>query len=445
MRLINRILLTISIATCASLSQAQTVIITNSLTPIEASSAMASYANLFGYLNNPELDNPFPYAVIRMDLVGDVREAKMRLGLYLGTMLTVEAVNKDIENTILFVVPRSAKNIYLTCGDGCEKQTLYQGSLRSNKIYTCRVEYQKEQENTIPDNTKAQVLQEIQALKEQLAQMQEQATTPSQPSQAQGGQTAQPQTMSQADFTENASDINMKMVWVEGGQFMMGCTEEQGGDCHENEKNVHQVKIDGYWIGMCEVTQSQWKAIIGSSIYQQKSKAGGNNLSGVGPDNPMYYVSWDEAMEFCRLLSQQTGKTYTLPTEAQWEYAARGGHKADGTRYAGSSMVEVVSWYRNNSGNGTNPVAKKRPNGLGLYDMSGNVWEWCKDWYDNDYADVSSHQGGPSTGTGRVFRGGSWFDSAECCRVPNRNYFTPSYSSNYIGFRVVCIPQTNKK
>lgn len=185
MNFINRILFTISIAVCACLVQAQTVIVTNSLTLIEASSVMASYSNLFGYLNNPELDNPFPYAVIRIDLVGDVREAKMRLGLYLGTMLTVEAVNKDIENTILFVVPKSAKNIYLTCGDGCEKQTLYQGSLRSNKIYTCRVEYQKRQENTMSDAS-MQVLQEIQSLKEQLAQMQGQTPIQSQSSQIQG-------------------------------------------------------------------------------------------------------------------------------------------------------------------------------------------------------------------------------------------------------------------
>ncbi|MBO7234016.1 MAG: SUMF1/EgtB/PvdO family nonheme iron enzyme, partial [Paludibacteraceae bacterium] len=127
------------------------------------------------------------------------------------------------------------------------------------------------------------------------------------------------------DFTETAWGINMKMIWVEGGDFLMGCTSEQGGDCSSDEQNVRRVTVDGYYIGMLEVTQEQWEKVVGTNIYQQKSKAGGSSTYGVGPTYPMYYVSWEEAMEFCRLLSQKTGKTYTLPTEAQWEYAARGG------------------------------------------------------------------------------------------------------------------------
>lgn len=435
MRLINRILLTISIAACASLSQAQTVIITNSLTPIEASSAMASYANLFGYLNNPELDNPFPYAVIRMDLVGDVREAKVRLGLYLGTMLTIEAVNKDIENTILFVVPKSAKNIYLTCGDGCEKQTLYQGSLRSNKIYTCRVEYQKRQENIMPD-AQTQVLQEIQALKEQLVQMQQ-----SQSSQIQGEKTTQQQSTSHADFTEDAWGINMKMVWVEGGDFLMGCTSEQGGDCESDEQNVRRVTIDGYWIGMCEVTQSQWEKVIGTSIYQQQSKANENNTYGVGADYPMYYVSWNEAMEFCRLLSNKTGKTYTLPTEAQWEYAARGGNQGKDTRFSGSDNIDDVAWSTMNSNNTTHIIGKKKCNSLEIYDMSGNVWEWCQDWYAPSYdlEDIYNPQG-PTQGKEKVNRGGSKSSQPPNCRTSYRNHYNPNARFSYLGFRIVCIP-----
>ncbi len=131
------------------------------------------------------------------------------------------------------------------------------------------------------------------------------------------------------DFVENAWDINMKMIWVEGGEFMMGCTSEQN-DCGNDEQNVRRVTVDGFYIGMLEVTQSQWEKVVGTNIYTQKNKANASGTYGVGPDHPMYYVSWEEAMEFCRLLSNKTGKTYTLPTEAQWEYAARGGKKADG-------------------------------------------------------------------------------------------------------------------
>lgn len=242
------------------------------------------------------------------------------------------------------------------------------------------------------------------------------------------------------DFTENAWDINMKMVWVEGGDFLMGCTSEQS-DCSDAEKNVRRVVINGFWIGMCEVTQSQWRKVVGTSIYQQEGKVNANNTYGVGADYPMYYVNWDEAMEFCRLLSNKTGRTYTLPTEAQWEYAARGGNKADGTKYSGSNMINVVGWYKDNSDNNTHPVATKRPNGLGLYDMSGNVWEWCKDWYSNGYAGYDTNNPtGASSGSSRVYRGGSWFSNAKDCRVSFRNSKSPSNRDHNLGFRVVVIP-----
>lgn len=258
-----------------------------------------------------------------------------------------------------------------------------------------------------------------------------------------GGQTSSPSPRpgSHADFTETAWGINMKMIWVEGGDFLMGCSSEQGGDCEDNEKNVRRVTVDGYWIGMCEVTQSQWEKVVGTSIYQQKSKANGSNTYGVGADYPMYYVSWDEAMEFCRLLSNKTGKTYTLPTEAQWEYAARGGNKADGTKYAGSNMVDAVAWYTDNSGSTAHPVGTKRGNSLGIYDMSGNVWEWCKDWYSSSYTNYDTNNPtGPSNGSSRVFRGGSWSNYARRCRVSNRSLSTPSACGGLLGFRVVCLP-----
>ena len=254
---------------------------------------------------------------------------------------------------------------------------------------------------------------------------------------------SQPAPSANQDFAETAWDINMKMIWVEGGDFLMGCTSEQGGDCDSDEQNVRRVTVDGFYIGMLEVTQSQWEKVVGTSIYQQWTEAdyNGSPSRGRGPDYPMYCVSWDEAMEFCRLLSNKTGRTYTLPTEAQWEYAARGGNKNEGTKYAGSNMIDAVAWYTDNSGSSTHIVGSKRANALGIYDMSGNVFEWCKDWYSNSY--VSNDKNNPvghSSGSFRVFRGGSWSCSASRCRVANRNYNSPSNRYYDRGFRVVCLP-----
>ena len=240
------------------------------------------------------------------------------------------------------------------------------------------------------------------------------------------------------DYTETAFGINMKMIWVEGGEFMMGCTSEQS-DCGDDEKNVRRVKVDGFYIGMLEVTQAQWEAVMGTSIYQQRDKANTSwPMRGVGRDYPMYYVSWEEAMEFCRLLSNKTGKTYTLPTEAQWEYAARGGKKNDGTKYAGSNLIDAVAWYSDNSGSSTHPCGSKRANALGIYDMSGNVWEWCKDWYSSSYTSYDTNNPtGPSSGSNRVNRGGGWYNRAGGCRVAYRNYSAPGDRSYLLGFRVV--------
>ena len=255
----------------------------------------------------------------------------------------------------------------------------------------------------------------------------------------QTGYASQPAPAANQDFTETAWGVSMKMIWVEGGNFLMGCTSEQS-DCHEDERNVRRVTIDGFYIGMLEVTQSQWEKVVGTSIYQQKFKAGGDSTPGAGPDYPMYYVSWDEAMEFCRLLSNKTGRTYTLPTEAQWEYAARGGNKNEGAKYAGSNMLDAVAWYTDNSGSSTHIVGSKRANALGIYDMTGNVWEWCKDWYASPYVSDTNNPVGPSSGDRRVFRGGSWGNNASNCRVAYRGVITPGSRGTGVGFRVVCLP-----
>ena len=266
-------------------------------------------------------------------------------------------------------------------------------------------------------------------------------TTSSTASYSQTGYASQPAPAANQDFTETAWDINMKMIWVEGGDFLMGCTSEQS-NCDSDEQNVRRVIVDGFYIGMLEVTQSQWEKVVGTSISQQRNKKGSDySLYGVGPDYPMYYVSWDEAMEFCRLLSNKTGRTYTLPTEAQWEYAARGGNKNEGAKYAGSNMIDAVAWYTDNSGGSTHIVGSKRANALGIYDMSGNVWEWCKDWYASSYVSYDTNNPvGPSSGSDRVNRGGGWNNGASYCRVASRNYYSPGFRYGGFGFRVVCLP-----
>ncbi|MCM1170072.1 MAG: formylglycine-generating enzyme family protein, partial [Bacteroides sp.] len=167
-----------------------------------------------------------------------------------------------------------------------------------------------------------------------------------------GQQSSYAQQRGGQDYVENAWGLNLKMVWVEGGSFIMGCTGEQGSDCGSDEKNTRRVSLTGYYIGMTEVTQGQWQKVMGSSVEQQRNKVNSNySLADVGTDYPMYYVSWEEAMAFCEELSRQTGKKYTLPTEAQWEYAARGGNRNDGTKYSGSYSIDAVAWYTGNSGN----------------------------------------------------------------------------------------------
>ena len=156
---------------------------------------------------------------------------------------------------------------------------------------------------------------------------------------------------------------------------------------------------------------------------------------------PMYYIWWEEAMEFCRILSNKTGKTYTLPTEAQWEYAARGGKKTKGTKYAGSNAIDSVAWYKNNSSDKVHPCGSKCANELGLYDMSGNVCEWCLDWYTSAYLSYdTSNPSGPNESTryGHVYRGGCFDDFTRACRVSCRKL--PAGTLIGHGFRVVCLP-----
>lgn len=223
-------------------------------------------------------------------------------------------------------------------------------------------------------------------------------------------------------FTVNG--VKFTMVPVEGGTFTMGVTSEQGG--YAGDK-AHQVTLSNYYIGQTEVTQALWKAVMGSNPSDSK----GDNL-------PVEQVSWDDCQVFIQNLNQLTGKQFRLPTEAEWEYAARGGRKSRGYKYAGGNDIGLVAWYTDNSGNETHTVATKQANELGVYDMSGNVEEWCSDWYGDYQSSSQSDPQGPSSGSNRVSRGDCYFSDARDCRVSNRSYNLPDYRGDFLGLRLSC-------
>ena len=234
------------------------------------------------------------------------------------------------------------------------------------------------------------------------------------------------------------------MVQVEGGRFQMGGTPEQGSDANDWEKPVHEVTLSDYYMGKYEVRQSEWEVVMGSNPSRFK-----------GEDLPVEGVSWSDCHEFIERLNALTGLSFKLPTEAQWEYAARGGRLSKGYKYSGSNNLGEVGWYWKNSGDRvltgkwdsnevdrdhcrTHQVGEKQPNELSLYDMSGNVWEWCEDWY--EYYSVTSQRDplGAASGFYRVIRGGSWSDAVRFCRVSSRSSNVPVHCSFNLGFRLVC-------
>lgn len=231
---------------------------------------------------------------------------------------------------------------------------------------------------------------------------------------------------------ETAFGANIKMVYVKGGSFMMGCTSEQDSDCADREKPVHTVSVDGFYIGKYEVTQAQWKAVMGTnpSHFANCDQC------------PVETISWNDTQEFIQKLNQQTGKTYRLPTEAEWEYAARGGNRDNGYVYAGSNSLGEVAEYADNNNKSTKPVGGKASNQLGLYDMLGNAWEWCEDVYDANYYtnSPSSNPRNTSSSEYRALRGGCWCNAAKICRISSRHFVNPAGAGYSVGFRLVLVP-----
>jgi len=240
---------------------------------------------------------------------------------------------------------------------------------------------------------------------------------------------------------------------ISGGCFYMGNTF---GDAYHIEMPVHEVCISSFSISPITVTVGEFSKFIAATGYRtdaekkdgcyvygdnswEKKPSANWRTPGFlqGENHPVVCVSWNDAVTYTHWLSQNENRIYRLPTEAEWEYAARSGGKQE--RYAGSDDIDKVAWYKSNSGDVTHSVGQKQPNGLGLYDMSGNVWQWTSDWYDRRYYRESprSDPRGPSSGTMRVFRGGSWFYDQRGVRATYRDFSSPDFSSSYLGFRLV--------
>ena len=242
--------------------------------------------------------------------------------------------------------------------------------------------------------------------------------------------TVPPQPAEPEDEIITVNGVSFKMIRVEGGTFQMG-----SNDGYDDEKPPHRVTVSSFLIGETEVTQELWQAVMGGN----PSKFKGSKL-------PVERVSWEDICGedgrgtapncFLYKLNQLTGKKFRLPTEAEWEYAARGGSKSQNYTYSGSDTIDVVAWYNGNSSSTTHEVATKSPNELGIYDMSGNVWEWCQDWKGDYSSGSQTNPTGPSSGSDRVNRGGSWDDVATYCRVANRNYYSPTSTGSLLGLRL---------
>jgi sulfatase modifying factor 1 len=221
-----------------------------------------------------------------------------------------------------------------------------------------------------------------------------------------------------------------EVILLEGGTFQMG------GGVNTDEKPVHSVTVSSFSMAKYETTVAQYRAYCNATGREMPEAPS----SGWKDNNPIVSVTYNDAVAYCNWLGEKYGGTYRLPTEAEWEYAARGGNISKGYTYSGSDNIDEVGWYKDNSGSQTNAVGRKKPNELGLYDMTGNVYEWCHDWYDEPYYSTSpsSNPKGPSYGGIRVLRGGSWYSSASDCRVAFRFGNIPEDLGNFnFGFRVV--------
>lgn len=223
--------------------------------------------------------------------------------------------------------------------------------------------------------------------------------------------------------------VRFKMIYVEGGSFMMGAADDDS-EAYDDEKPRHKVTLDSYCMAETQVTQALWEAVMGDNPSLFK---GGNR--------PVEFVTWNDCQEFLKKLNALTGMQFRLPTEAQWEYAARGGKCSKGYKYAGGNNLDNVAWWDGNSNGETHDVKQKEPNELGLYDMAGNVNEWCNDWFDENYYANSPEHNPQGSGSDylRVLRGGSWCSDARLCRLSYRGEYGPNYCPDTYGLRLALL------
>ena len=234
-------------------------------------------------------------------------------------------------------------------------------------------------------------------------------------------------TSSTVNLSAELNKLINNMVYVSGGTFTMGGTSEQGSDAYDDEKPTHNVTLSSYYICKYEVTQALWRAVMGSNPSNFK----GDNL-------PVECVSWNDCQTFINRLNSYTGRNFRLPTEAEWEFAARGGNYSRHYKYSGSNYLGNVAWYYENSSNRTHPIGTKKANELGLYDMNGNVWEWCSDWYGSYSSYSQTDPTGPNIDLGgRVSRGGHWYRLPGGCRLSVRSNAAPNYRGSDLGLRLV--------
>ena len=222
-------------------------------------------------------------------------------------------------------------------------------------------------------------------------------------------------------------DVEFNMQRVEGGVFVMGGTREQHRERIASDLPVHTVSLDAYYIATTEVTQALWQAVMKGWYVSDEWNT---------PSQPITDVNWFDCQEFMRRLDSITGMPFRLPTEAEWEFAARGGNKSKGYRFAGSDRVEDVGWSLSNAGFRKHSVGEKKPNELGLYDMTGNVSEWCSDWYGMYYLGTEKNPKGAQEGELKIVRGGSFDNCKENSHLSRREYYAPLQSMNYCGLRL---------
>ena len=366
-----------------------------------------------------KLESNRTYVLVMIKPMASVGQQKQMLTIrYTPTSATVLVDNKMVRgsNGVARITLPVGQHTYIVASDGYESE---EGMVKLKASAPCDLQIRLSKEVTVAVSNANDVMQ---------YNVSTSSTSSSQSATTSSGFSSTSSVSSGGNEISIPvkNGITIDMVKVEAGTFMMGATSEMQ-DPFDDEKPVHQVTLtNDYYMGKYEVTQALWQSVMGSNPSYFK-----------GDDLPVEQVSWNDCQEFISKLNSMTDRKFRLPTEAEWEYAARGGKKSRGYQYSGSSNISDVAWYTDNSGSKTHPVGTKQANELGLYDMTGNVLEWCQDWYGSYVGSSQTNPTGAVSGSYRVYRGGSWYYSARYCRSSFRYFITPGYRVSDLGLRLV--------